>query len=379
MALPTAPLGSLPNLNQPSFVPTYEKPKGTLDKALAAFLVGVAQQAGGTAVNNAMSRDYSDNPASGFDKLISGPRENQAMNQQRTGIEASKALEQQREDAASQQQLQGQNAGLLQQDLEQAHREMLAGNNLAAQQLMERLRIAGDTNRDAARSEADLSTGLAIHGADQQGREQLEGVRAGNEMAQLKAKLDAEAASPRSEYEKELTLTARADRQRMEQMMSAKQQGGKKPINKDALRGAREGKMDTSRDYAIGDGAPAQAPTPGSREIPPQMQQFFQNLGVYTAPQPQSAPAPTGGAGANWGGPDPQTIDPNTGEQINTDQSQLLQQQQAEIEQLKAMLAEPKRGGVIGPRSGGPITPMFPNALWNTPKDPTKGTTWAGR
>lgn len=76
MALPTAPLGQLPNMNMPYARQTYEVGPKLWERALMQFLSGVATQAGQNAVNNAMSRDYADKPAGFFSKLGSGPVQN---------------------------------------------------------------------------------------------------------------------------------------------------------------------------------------------------------------------------------------------------------------------------------------------------------------
>lgn len=80
MALPTAPLGQLPNMNMPFQMPTYEKRRGR-DQILTALAAGIAQQLGGQVVDNAMSRDYAEEPAGFWGKLVSGPKENRAQNE----------------------------------------------------------------------------------------------------------------------------------------------------------------------------------------------------------------------------------------------------------------------------------------------------------
>jgi hypothetical protein len=74
MALPTAPLGSLPNLNLPTSNPRYQKPDSILDKALAAFLVNVATQAGGQMGENMFAKDYGSEPTSWLKKPFTGPQ-----------------------------------------------------------------------------------------------------------------------------------------------------------------------------------------------------------------------------------------------------------------------------------------------------------------
>jgi hypothetical protein len=74
MALPTAPLGSLPNLNLPTSRQQYQKPDSVLDKALAAFLVNVATQAGGQMGENVFAKDYGSEPTSPWKKAFVGPQ-----------------------------------------------------------------------------------------------------------------------------------------------------------------------------------------------------------------------------------------------------------------------------------------------------------------
>lgn len=83
MALPSAPLGSMPSLNVPGYIPTtvVQKQPKMWQQALAQILTGVASQAAGQAVGNTMSRDYADQygetAATGWDKLASGPKVNE--------------------------------------------------------------------------------------------------------------------------------------------------------------------------------------------------------------------------------------------------------------------------------------------------------------
>lgn len=80
MALPTAPLGQLPNMNMPYAIPTYEVGPSLWEKALTSFLVSAAGNAAQTGISNAMSRDYAqdfgEEKAGGLQKLINGPRVN---------------------------------------------------------------------------------------------------------------------------------------------------------------------------------------------------------------------------------------------------------------------------------------------------------------
>lgn len=78
MALPTAPLGQLGNMTMPYAIPTYEVRRGR-DQVLTALAAGIAQQLGSQLVENAMSRDYAENPAGFWSKLVAGPKENRAQ------------------------------------------------------------------------------------------------------------------------------------------------------------------------------------------------------------------------------------------------------------------------------------------------------------
>lgn len=78
MALPTAPLGQLPNMSMPYSIPTYDKGPSIWEKALASFLVNAAGGAAQQGVDNVMSRDYAgefgETKAGGLSKLINGPQ-----------------------------------------------------------------------------------------------------------------------------------------------------------------------------------------------------------------------------------------------------------------------------------------------------------------
>lgn len=82
MALPTAQLGSLPNMSMPYSVPTYSKSSAT-QEAIAGFLAGLATNVGSNLGSNLMSRDYAEQPAGFFSKLVAGPKENRQQYGQR--------------------------------------------------------------------------------------------------------------------------------------------------------------------------------------------------------------------------------------------------------------------------------------------------------
>ncbi len=80
MALPSAPLGSMPNINAPSYIPhqVYEKRRNPWETALIQILGQAVSGAAMKGVDNVMSRDFAENfgetKAGGLDKLVSGPK-----------------------------------------------------------------------------------------------------------------------------------------------------------------------------------------------------------------------------------------------------------------------------------------------------------------
>lgn len=104
MALPTAPLGQLSNLSVPHSMPMYQKPQSTLDKALQAFLVGVATQAGGQIAENTFSRDYADDKAGVLSKVVSGPKMGEREYLQSQAQDHDYGMEQERNFNANQRQ-----------------------------------------------------------------------------------------------------------------------------------------------------------------------------------------------------------------------------------------------------------------------------------
>ena len=74
MALPTASLGQLASMNMPYQIPQYEVTRGR-DKVLAAIAAGVGQALAGQIVNNVTSRDFAEQPAGFWSKLIQGPQQ----------------------------------------------------------------------------------------------------------------------------------------------------------------------------------------------------------------------------------------------------------------------------------------------------------------
>lgn len=94
MALPSAQLGSLASLNVPSYIPTTVVPKeqAMWKQLLMSVLAQTAGKVAGQGVENAMSRDsaaeFGQTPATGFDKLVSGPKVNE---RQATSLRAERS------------------------------------------------------------------------------------------------------------------------------------------------------------------------------------------------------------------------------------------------------------------------------------------------
>lgn len=93
MALPIAPLGSMSSINLPNYVPNTVVPdRNPVNLALAAFLQGMASNAGSSLANNAFSRDFAaetgEAPASFGQKLMSGPKVSREQLAQTRGNDA---------------------------------------------------------------------------------------------------------------------------------------------------------------------------------------------------------------------------------------------------------------------------------------------------
>ena len=87
MALPVAPLGSLPSMNLPYSRQYYDK-TSAVDKALSAFLVGLIGQAGSQMTENVMQRDFAEKPAGFMSKLVKGPQETRQQFEAKQGRQA---------------------------------------------------------------------------------------------------------------------------------------------------------------------------------------------------------------------------------------------------------------------------------------------------
>jgi hypothetical protein len=96
MSLQTAPLGQLSGLNLPYSIPTYNKPAGALQQALAAALVDFAGKGGSQLASNLTERDYATaadgGPATGFSRLL-GAKVPLAMAQRREGYAHDTAMQ----------------------------------------------------------------------------------------------------------------------------------------------------------------------------------------------------------------------------------------------------------------------------------------------
>lgn len=164
MALPSAQLGGMPNMNFPGYVPVVQKRPNMWEQALASFL---ANAAGGVATGmteNALSREYDPNAPTGvkgfLSKVTSGPRETRQMHEAETqrGFTA------------------GENAKTRKQSAEQFQTEQDRLANAEMNRRNEAIRAwTSQTQRDTAAKElgamqtsADTARGIATEG--RQGR-----------------------------------------------------------------------------------------------------------------------------------------------------------------------------------------------------------------
>ena len=91
MGLPSAQLGSLPSMNLPTSIPTIgvQKSPKIWQQALMQILTQTAGNVVQQGIGNAMSRDYSEDPATGWQKLLSGPKVDKAQNMQNKSLAAT--------------------------------------------------------------------------------------------------------------------------------------------------------------------------------------------------------------------------------------------------------------------------------------------------
>lgn len=98
MALPSAQLGQMPNMNIPYSVPYYQKEPKPWEKVLLSLV----SSAGGAALNqgiqNSMARDFADlargeTPSSGFDAFLHGPRVSERQQNTRDQLAGQIGLE----------------------------------------------------------------------------------------------------------------------------------------------------------------------------------------------------------------------------------------------------------------------------------------------
>lgn len=96
MALPSAPLGSMPSLNVPSYIPTVVVPRERKmsEQLLGQVLASVLGSAATQGIGNMMSRDYADtgkgeSQANTWDKLLHGPKVDRAEYGRRQGEAAT--------------------------------------------------------------------------------------------------------------------------------------------------------------------------------------------------------------------------------------------------------------------------------------------------
>lgn len=162
MALPTAPLGQLPNMNMPYSIPTYDKGPSIWEKALASFLVSAAGNVATQGVENAMSRDYApefgEEKAGGLSKLVSGPK---------VGKEDAKTRRQQAfvrdENEASRLAAQGQSDADAMNALLRQDRQLTAGRESDELRLLaQQGQSDADTANAALRQERDATNRTAL-------------------------------------------------------------------------------------------------------------------------------------------------------------------------------------------------------------------------
>lgn len=103
MALPTAQLGAMANLNTPTYVPLQVIPRQPTiwQQALASFMTNTAGDIGNKLVSNEMEKDsapdFGQTPASGWDRLVHGAAVNDKEAAQMRDINSAAGLMSQRE------------------------------------------------------------------------------------------------------------------------------------------------------------------------------------------------------------------------------------------------------------------------------------------
>jgi hypothetical protein len=161
MALPTAQLGQMSNINVPSYVPLTVVPKkqSVWEQALASFLVNMAGQAGGQAVQNVMAKDTAapDAQAGFFKKLVGGPTQTVAENQAALGRAQQEKLAAKGDQSAMARLLEGERGANLRTSLglrEQANQgELNRGQTMS----IEQARIARDREQQVAQIQARMA------------------------------------------------------------------------------------------------------------------------------------------------------------------------------------------------------------------------------
>lgn len=174
MALPTAPLGQLPNMSTPYMVPTYNKTSAS-QQALAAFLAQMAGSVGGQIGNNALSRDYADKPAGFWSKLVNGPVENRTQKSQ-ADLQAFEKGEHAMDRAAQSKlaenaQMNAYNIAGLREEGDNKRLEQTLQSQKIAEFLRSGQALSGDAMHEAGankRNQADIDARKALYGPGQE-------------------------------------------------------------------------------------------------------------------------------------------------------------------------------------------------------------------
>lgn len=240
MALPTAQLGQLGNMNMPYAIPQYNEEPSIWEKALASFLVSAASGTAKQGVDNFMSQDYApefgEDKASRWQRLVQGPRVGAA------------------------------DASMRRRDLLSAEQQQL-GRTHESDLQSERL-LAGQGQSDADAANARLREGdRAQAGLDQQAISDMNALIRGDRDATARIELEQEQARLRTEdplYQSQ---------KRYYDSMAGKNQG-----ETDFLRGIISGRP--------GAGGGAQAPGAGVNK---NIADFAKNGAAGTVPTPAPA------------------------------------------------------------------------------------------
>lgn len=238
MALPTAPLGQLPNLNMPFQIPTYEVRRGR-DQVLTAFLAGLVQNLGAQAVDNVMTRDFAEQPAGFWSKLVSGPKMNRAQaeaaaTQEFQGAQADLERTLRSNIANTEANLANRNIDARTADAARGREleQLLAAdrNKLAREQMLYegslRQTLSEQAARDAltqieARAAAEAVLGQQARQDDQGFKREMADIEGQQRLAEIAARIGAESATPQGRY-----YDAQAKALQFSNEIARRQQGG---------------------------------------------------------------------------------------------------------------------------------------------------------